>query len=151
MGGVQTRASGTVTRVGVGHGARGKVRGGSRESNRHSAAAAGPPGCLSQAAQTFVANVVILRRLQAISAPSLEVVLLEDSSRSAEAVEHEVEHDAYERIDERCYGDARGETRLGVSEEQALNQHDHSLMQREKRRGQSEARPGILCVAFAPH
>ena len=75
--------------------------------------------------------------------------MLEDSSGSAEAVEHEVEHDADERIDERGYGEARGEPWLGVSEEQALNQHDDSLMQREERRGQCEARRGMLCVELA--
>ena len=41
----------------------------------------------------------------------------EDSSGSAEAVEHEVEDDADEGIDERGYSEARGEPWLGVSEE----------------------------------
>src|SRR5439155_27219169 len=98
---------------------------------------------------TFVANVVIVRRLQAVSAASLDAVLLEDSSGSAEAVEHEVEHYADEGIDERSYGEVGGEPRLGVSEEQSLNQHDDSLMQCEERRRQREARRGMLSVEFA--
>ena len=70
-------------------------------------------------------------------------------SRSAEAVEQEIEDGADGGVDERSDGETDSEERLRVSEQKPLNEYDDALVDGKEYDGEGEARGRMLRVKLA--